>query len=211
MKKHLKIFLLTLLLASACGHPPEIDNVTQTKKTIDIPTDPTSFILADSLITKAYKDSNGLFKKYKESEFYTTTFSDDGKIPYKDICYEYILHSDTIIVINKHLIKDFMFVFTHNNKAFSEIFIELMHRNKNDLDKYDYVLKNAKYKTYGNINDCQKVYGDKEEIWQITTNDHILGENSCYLNIIFNYKKDSKVNNLNNLIYLKSISQDCDI
>jgi hypothetical protein len=213
MKKTLHIFGLITLLATSCNQAD--------KEKVDLPSDKvakdTSANFSETndnlkLLTQAYPDSNSLFKKYKDSNFYTTTLVSDNKVSYQKIDYEYIRRSDSIIVIHKDLLNDFLAIFLNNKNAFKDLFSNLMGvRTKYPADTNDFVLSRTKYKMYGVIHERTVIHGANEQIWQITTCDHIMSDNPCYVNIIFNYKNNKESNELLDLIYLKAQLETCEI
>ena len=152
------------------------------------------------------------FKQYKQTSFFHTTLIKDGKIPSSNIHEEYIKRGDTILVIHKDLMNDFLVVFENNKQMFDSLITRLYGcRLKNSPEeKNDSILHKTKFKTYCTIINLKKIHGSREIIWQVTTGNHILPENPCYVNIIFNYR-DGQLDKPTNLKFVTARLEYCEL
>ena len=141
------------------------------------------------------------FKRYKQTKYYSATLR-DKKDPSKTI-YDYIIRGDTVLVLRKNLLQDFLVVFENNPTAFDSLFAKL----PSSTNKLEVSLGKTKYKLNSFIQSVNPSTGPGiENIWNIKANE----EHPCYLEMYFKNKINGS-KKIEDLIFNKVVKGECEI
>ena len=152
------------------------------------------------------------FKQHKQTGFYFV--SADKKLSGSNKTNAYIKKADTILIINKADLTNFLTLFEKSPLSFNSLFQNLPWiGNKNAAsDKFDKVLRQTNYKTHADISAITVSEKDGEIIWDIVNSDYVNANPSCYSSIIFRLKSKTVADKtkMDNLDYIKVVSRHCD-
>jgi len=140
------------------------------------------------------------FKRYKQTKYYSATLK-DKKDPNK-IIYDYIKRGDTVLVLGKNLLQDFLIVFENNPTAFDSLFANL----PTSTNKLEVSLGKTKYNLNSFIQSVNPNTGPGiENIWNIQANE----QHPCYLEIYFKNKTNGS-KKTEDLQFIKVVKGECE-
>lgn len=164
------------------------------------------------LITTAKQFFGQEFQRFKQTEFYFT--STNKKLKGRTTTNAYIKKGDSILILNKTDLNNFLILFENDPISFNDLFEHLPYTKIKDSlrDKFDKILWRTRYKIQAIIGTIFIHEDNNEIIWDIDNSDYYVGSSTCFVSILFNMKNKQLIekNKLDNLEYIKIVNKYCD-